>query len=203
MLSRVGCEYVRESPLHCLLRVTTLIEYRFAWRPIAAAMIAFVATSGAAHAQRAREACDAAASRDGYRIVRRDSAKTNGTTYELPLHVMRGTRAADVICRYDTKRGVAELPQWDERTGQPTRADHSDTIHRTPTMSREAFIARQECENSINSRPGFRVQRLGTPVERAARQWDVPLTVRQDDGTDQRATCRYNAATGTVSLRRR
>lgn len=173
------------------------------WRPIVVAMIGLLTLSAALHAQRPREACDAAAARDGYRIVRRDTAKMNGTTYELPLHVVHGAREANVICRYDTKRGIAELPRWDERTGQPARSDRADTAHRKTRISREAFIARQECENSINSRPGFRVQRLGTPVARGAGHWDVPLTVRQDDGTDQRATCRYNAARGTVSLRRR
>ena len=194
----------------CNVRMTGLLITRSdGWRLVAGAIVCLLTlfavpvANAQARAQRAREACDAAASRHGYRILRADTAKTQGTTYELPLHVMHGAGEADVICRYDTERGVAELPQWDERAGQPARTHRGNAGRRTTGMSREAFIARQECESFINSRPGFRVQRLGTPVARGAGRWDVPLTVRQDDGTDEHATCRYNAASGTVSLRRR
>ena len=190
---------------------------RFMSRPFAGAPIAFLFLYGAvAHAQspsesvpsavraqRAREACDAVASRYGYRIVQRDSAKASGTTYELPFHVAHGSGEADVTCRYDIRRGVAVLPAWDDRTGQPARPDAAGTKSGKPGMSRGAFIARQECENYINSRPGFRVQRTGTPIARDLGQWDVPLTARQDGHTDVRATCRYIQATGTVSLRPR
>lgn len=187
------------------------------WRPLAAATIASLfllgataqaqspseTTPSAVRAQRARDACDAVASRYGYHVVRRDSLRTKGGTYELPFHVTHGTAETDVTCRYDIKRGVAELPRWDAHTGQPVHSDGGDTGHRTNGMSRDAFIARQECENYINSRPGFRVQRIGTPVALALGQWDVPLTARQDGHTDVRAMCRYTRATGTVSLRPR
>ena len=194
-----------------------MTEYHFTWRPFAGATIAFLGLFGAvahaqlprqsvpsaARAQRAREACDAVASRYGYRIVRRDSAKTNGTMYEVPLHVAHGAAEADVICRYDIKAGSVALPAWDERTGQPARPDRGRTERTATGLPREAFVARQECENYINSRPGFRVQRVGTPVALGLGQWDVPLTARQDGHTDIHATCRYIRATGTVSLRPR
>ena len=190
---------------------------RNVWCALAIATLAFLALPdadvqaqaasasmpSAVRAQRAGEACDAVASRYGYRIVRRDSVRANGATYELPLHVTHGAGEADVICRYDTKRGVAELPKWDERTGQPARPDRGKTGGSPTGASRNAFIARQECENYINSRPGFRVQRVGTPVSRGMGQWDVPLTARQDGHSDVRATCRYIQATGTVTLRPR
>lgn len=157
----------------------------------------------AARAHRAREACAATAARYGYHVMQHDSARTRGTTYELPLHVTHGASEADVTCRYDIERGTAALPAWDERTGQPAHTDTAESARRESGKSRVAFIARQECQNYINSRPGFRVQRVGTPVDRGMGQWDVPLTARQDGHTDIRATCRYIRATGTVSLRPR
>ena len=180
---------------------------------VTAAGVALTLFATAAHAQaprrvdrtmlRAHAACDAAAARYGYRIMRRDAENVNGGIYQLPLHVTHGTTEADVTCRYDVKRGVADVPRWDDRAGHVADINSGRETRRTNEMSREQYEVQRACENSINSRPGYRLQQAGTPVAHGARQWDVPLTVQRDGGVDQQVTCRYNTANGKVTLRQR
>src|SRR2546423_1916209 len=73
--------------------------------------------------QRARDACDAVASRYGYRVMRRDQENVNAGTYQLPMHVQHGTTEADVTCNYDANRGVATLPPWDDGAGRVAGSD--------------------------------------------------------------------------------
>ena len=170
-------------------------------------------SSTSAHAQlprqgdpaltRARSACDAAASRYGYRVLRRDRENVNGSSYQLPFHVQHGTTEADVTCNYDSNRGIAVLPPWDDRSDRVGQITDARTRRATNAMTREQYEVQRACENSVNSRPGYQVRSAGTPVAHGTRQWDVPLTVVRDGGTSQRVTCRYNTANGKVSLRPR
>jgi hypothetical protein len=148
--------------------------------------------------QRARDACDAAASRYGYRVLRRDRENVNGNQYQLPLHVSHGTTEADLTCRYDVNAGTADLPPWDDRNARVSRVPAQ---RRRNALSDAQFEARQMCERSINSRRGYQVVNAGTPVAHGARQWDVPLTVRRAGREDQTVTCRYNTANNKVTLR--
>ena len=174
---------------------------------IGAALVAcFLASSRTAQAQlpsripqapqRARDACDAAASRYGYRVIRRNPETVNGSEYQLPMHVAHGTTEADVTCRYDTRRGVAELPEWNDR---PARVP----VRESERLSRMQLEAQQACQNAVNTRAGYQARRVGTPVQHGAKQWDVPVTVRRDGTETLRVTCRYNAASGKVTLRQR
>jgi len=156
-------------------------------------------TSTPSHAQvprrvggidQARSACDAAATRAGYRILRRDRENTNGAAYQLPMHVAHGASEADVTCTYDTRRGVATLPPWVEPGGSPRRYSRTSPER-----------AERLCENYLNDRRGYRVVQVGTPVPHGQRQWDVPVTVRRGGRGDQTVTCRYNSANGKLSVR--
>jgi hypothetical protein len=152
--------------------------------------------------QRAREACDAAASRYGYRVLRRDQENLNGSQYQLPMHVSHGSTEADVTCRYDTQRGVADLPQWDARANRVSSVYGDSRVPgRVNRLSEGQLEAQQECQNSINSRAGYHAVRLGTPVAHGARQWDVPVTVRRDGRSTMSVTCRFNTANRRVTLR--
>ena len=145
--------------------------------------------------QRARTACDAAAARNGYRVMRRDQENTNGNVYQLPMHVAHGASEGDVTCRYDVNRDVADLPRWDDREGRR---------HGRPrghALSDAQLQAQQECQNAVNGRPGYRTIQLGIPVAHGARQWDVPLTVQRDGRVNRKVTCRFNTANGKISLR--
>ena len=146
--------------------------------------------------RQARNACDAAAARYGYRIIQRNPASVSGNEYQLPMHVAHGTTEADVTCRYDTSRGVAELPAWNDRpAGVPERAAEQ--------LTRTQLEAQQACRNAIDTRAGYQTRRVGTPVQHGAKQWDVPVTVRRDGTENMRVTCRYNGANGKVTLRQR
>jgi hypothetical protein len=176
-------------------------------RSIGSALVAcLVLSSAAAKAQvpsripqtqqRAQNACDAAAARNGYRIIRRNPQTVNGSEYQLPLHVAHGATETDVTCRYDTQRGVAELPPWNDRPDRfPARTSER--------LSQTQLEAQQACQNAINTRAGYQARRVGTPVRHGAKQWDVPVTVRRDGTETMRVTCRYNGANGKVSLRGR
>ena len=155
--------------------------------------------------QRAWDACNAAASRYGYRVLRRDQESVNGSQYQLPMHVSHGTTETDVTCSYDSNRGVAVVPTWDDRNnnnGRHRDRDRDrDNQYNPNRLSNAQLQAQQECQTAINGRPGFRVAQLGIPVAHGARQWDVPLTVRRDNRQAQPVTCRYNTANGKVTLR--
>ena len=182
---------------------------KFLWRMVAvSATIAVSSTAVQAQpprqmspaVQRAREACDAAASRYGYHVMRRDQENVDGGQYQLPMHVQHGTTEADVTCRYDTNRGVAELPAWDDRAGRVGR-NPWDRDRGGNRLSEAQYQAEQACENSINSRAGYRVMQVGTPMAHGARNWDVPVTVQRDGRRNLTVSCRYNTANGKVSLR--
>lgn len=139
---------------------------------------------------RARQACDAAASRYGYHVMRRDQETANGSSYDLPLHVSHGSTEADVTCTYDSQRGVASIPAWDPRN------------NRAFERGQDIQQAQGLCENYVNNRKGYQVVQVGTPTRHGRDLYDVPVTVRR---SSRRATsvvtCRYNAASNKLSLR--
>ena len=170
---------------------------------IAAGLIATSATRVAAQPPRqqarivtqASQACDAAASRSGYQVLRRDRETVNGTSYNLPMHVSHAGTEADLTCRYDTQRGVAELPRWEDRmsNGNGRRFDRS-----TQGL---AQTAQTSCQSYVSSRRGYQVLQVGTPTRHGQNNWDVPVSVQRQGRRDQTVTCRYNAANNKVSLR--
>ena len=168
--------------------------------------------------QRAWDACNSAASRYGYRVIRRNQESVNGSQYSVPMHVQHGTTETDVTCSYDGNRGVAVVPQWDDRNNRVyserdrdndngDERNSEERHHRRGNrynnngLSNAQLQAQQECQTAVNGRPGFRVGQLGVPVAHGARQWDVPLTVSRDGRQEQSVTCRYNTANGKVTLR--
>ena len=95
-------------------------------------------------------------------------------------------------------------PVSSSRAQAPSQGAVKRPARKAPaTLTRAQVEAQQECKNSINSRPGYQVTRIGTPVLRAKHAWDVALTVRRDGEVDQRATCRFDSSTGRVTLRPR
>jgi hypothetical protein len=157
-----------------------------------------IVPSAAAHAQapldaqhlaRARDACNAIAVKEGYRVVRRDRERMNGASYELPFHVAHGTTETDLVCKYDDQRHVAALPAF-------------ETLHlaaaRTPVGSEG--VARR-CESFVNARKGYQVEKVGDVTARGQRLWDVALRVRRDGRNNVPVTCRFNEASGKFSLR--
>jgi hypothetical protein len=176
----------------------TLTQVTFA----AAGAALLLLTSTPSHAQvprrvggveQARSACDAAATRAGYRVMRRDRENINGTAYQLPMHVSHGSSEADVTCSYDTQRGIATLPPWVEPGNQQQRQQ------RYARTSPER--AERQCENYLNEQRAYRVVQVGTPVQHGQRQWDVPVTVRRGRRGDETVTCRYNTQNGKVAIR--
>lgn len=145
-----------------------------------------------------QRACDAAASRYGYRVLRRDQTSGTGTTYQLPMHVRHGSTEADVTCRYDSSRRVAEVQPWDARSGRVGRAWWER--EGASGLSEPQLRAEQACENSANTRRD-QVTQVGTPVAHGARNWDVPLTVQRNGRQNRTVTCRYNTANGKVTMR--
>jgi hypothetical protein len=138
---------------------------------------------------RARNACDAAAARAGYRVTRRDRENVNGTSYNLPMHVAYGTSEGDVTCRYDADRGRADIPRYDQRSGFGRRGDVA--YNQAQTL----------CQDYVNNRRGYRVIQVGTPVAHGRNLWDVPVTVQRNGRRESTVTCRYNAASNKLSLR--
>jgi hypothetical protein len=138
---------------------------------------------------RARNACDAAAQRAGYRVVRRDRENVNGRSYDLPLRVAYGTTEGDVTCRYDIDRGLANVPPYEG--GRAFGRRGSGAYNQAQTM----------CENFVNQRRGYRVVSVGTPVQHGRNLWDVPVTVQRNGRRQSTMTCRYNAASNKLSLR--
>jgi hypothetical protein len=90
-------------------------------------------------------------------------------------------------------------------SGHAQAASHrtTDTSKHAAPLTRTQFEAQQECKSSINSRPGFQAAWVGKPVRREKQAWDVPVTVRRDGEVNQRATCRFDASSGRVTLRPR
>jgi len=189
---------------------------------IAPAVIAcFVLAGSTAQAQpprqtgqygRARQACDDAASRAGYQVMRRDRENVNGSTYQLPMHVSHGATQTDVTCSYDMQRGVATVPPWVDRNGINNGINQgTNTGYGRGRNSPER--AQRLCENYVNGRRGYHVVQVGTPMQHGRRQWDVPVTVQrngrgdqnvrgdQNGRGDQNVTCRYNTANGKLSLK--
>jgi len=177
---------------------------------IAPAVIAcFVLASSTAQAQpprqtgqygRARQACDDAASRAGYQVMRRDRENVNGSTYQLPMHVSHGSTQTDVTCSYDMQRGVASVPPWVDRNGINNGINQGiNTANGRGRNSPER--AQRLCENYVNGRRGYHVVQVGTPLQHGQRQWDVPVTVQRNGRGEQNVTCRYNTANGKLSLK--
>jgi hypothetical protein len=137
---------------------------------------------------RARDACNGAAVRAGYVIMRRDRETLNGHMYVLPMHVRHGNDESDVTCRYDGVRGLVDLPGFArdrEAAGQ--------------VESREQR-AQRRCENFVNSTTGYRVQSVGDAM-RHGNLWDVSLTVRRHGRDGVPITCRYNPSSNRLTIR--
>lgn len=137
---------------------------------------------------RARQACDVAAARAGYRVMRRDRENVNGSSYELPMHVAHGSNESDITCSYDYQRGVATVPPWVAQQAIPGGR-----------YARSYERARRACENYVNSRRGWHAAQVGSPVEQG-RQLNIPVTVERH-GRQETVNCRYNTANGKVSIR--
>ncbi len=144
---------------------------------------------------RARNACDAAAAKAGYNILRRDRETQGTVTYAFPLHVRHGTEEADVTCTYDTRRGLANLSAL-----QAQRA--AARTEQRATRREETREARAErlCRDYVNAKAGYRVERVGDATQHGV-NWDVPLRVRRNGHTNVSVTCRYNSANSKLSLR--
>lgn len=140
---------------------------------------------------RARNACDAAAAKAGYNVLRRDNETNATTTITFPMHVRHGTQEADVTCTYDTHRGVANFSAFQARRAEQRAARRAET--------REAR-AQRLCRDYVNSKAGYRVERVGDPTQHGV-NWDVPLRVRRNGRTNVSLTCRYNSANSKLSLR--
>jgi hypothetical protein len=157
-------------------------------------------TSLGSRVERARAACDSASTAQSYGVMRRDSGAVHGNIYELRMQASKDSADArrraggEVTCRYDFMRGTVRISQPDER---------APSVVKAAKLTRAQLEAEQECKHSINSRPGYEVRRVGTPVADGAHAWVMSLTVRRDGEEDLRATCRYDASSGRVALRPR
>ena len=140
---------------------------------------------------RARDACNAVAAKEGYRIIRRDHETLSGVSYTLPFHVAHGTTETDVTCRYDDQRHLATLPTF-------------ETLHVTTThtvSSTGSTVASRRCVSLVNAKKGYTVERVGDVTARGRNLWDVALRVRRAGKGTVDMTCRYNGASGKYSLR--
>ena len=157
----------------------------------------------------AQQACDAAASRYGYQVMRRDRETANGNTYNLPMHVSHAGTEADVTCQYDPQRNVAMVPRWDDQNRRPGDYDRDDRGYRDrdnrgygqgqySSMDQQAETM---CQNYVSQRRGYQVVNVGAPNRHGRNQYDVPVTVRRNGRREMTVTCRYNAANDKLSLR--
>jgi len=137
---------------------------------------------------RARDACNAAAVRAGYVILRRDHESYARNTYTFPWHVRRGNDESDVTCRYDGVRGLVDLPDFGR---QRTEAGSLETQDQR---------AQRRCETFVNSTAGYRVQNVGAAT-RHGNLWDVSMTVRRHGRDDVPITCRYNPSSNKLTIR--
>lgn len=138
---------------------------------------------------RARDACNAAAARAGYVILRRDRESQNGSTFVFPWHVRRGSDQVDVVCRYDGARGLVDLPGFERSGTAAGRLESQDQR------------AQRRCEDFVNSAPGYRVLTVG-PALRHGTLWDVPMTVRNRGRDGVAITCRFNPYSNRLSIKR-
>ena len=158
---------------------------------------------------RAQQACDAAASRYGYQVMRRDRENVNGNTYNLPMHVSHAGNEADVTCRYDSQRNIAMVPRWDDQNRRPGDYDRGDRDRddrgRLNQGNGEYAGMDQQaasmCQNYVSQRRGYQVVSVGAAIQHGRKQFDVPVTVRRNGRRETTVTCRYNAANNRVSLR--
>lgn len=178
----------------------------------------------------AQQACDAAASRNGYQVMRRDRETMNGNTYNLPMHVSHAGTEADVTCQYDPQRNVAMVPRWDDQNRRPGGYDRDDRghgdrddrghgdrddrgyadrdrDHRGGQYSSNGQYSSMDqqvetmCQNYISQSRGYQILNVGTPTRHGRNQYDVPVTVRRNGRREMTMTCRYNAASNKLSLR--
>lgn len=138
---------------------------------------------------RARDACNAVAAKEGYRVIRRDHETLSGVSYTLPYHVAHGTTETDISCHYDDQRHLATLPAFETL--------HLAAAH-TATGSE---LASRRCASFVNAKKGYHVERVGDVTSRGRNLWDVALSVRRAGRGTVDMTCRFNAASGKYSLR--
>lgn len=138
--------------------------------------------------RRARDACNAAAVRAGYVILRRDHESYARNTYVFPWHVRRGNDESDVVCRYDGARRLVDLPAFGR---ERTEAGSLETREQR---------AQRRCETFVNSTDGYRVQNLGA-VTRHGSWFDVSMTVRRRGRDGIPITCRYNPSSNKLTIR--
>lgn len=158
---------------------------------------------------RAQQACDAAASRYGYQVMRRDRENVNGNTYNVPMRVNHGGTQADVTCQYDSQRNIAMVPRWDDQNRRPGDYDRGDRDRddrgRLNQGNGEYAGMDQQaasmCQNYVSQRRGYQVVSVGAAIQHGRKQFDVPVTVRRNGRRETTVTCRYNAANNRVSLR--
>ena len=138
--------------------------------------------------RRARDACNSAAVRAGYVILRRDHESYDRNMYVVPWHVRRGNDESDVTCRYDRVRGLVDLP------------DFGRTRTEAGSLETREQRAQRRCENFVNSTSGYRVQNVGA-VNRHGSWWDVSMTVRRHGRDGIPITCRYNPSSNKLTIR--
>jgi hypothetical protein len=194
-MSRAGTSYSYRRPIGASVASLVLV---LAFAPESG--YAQASTSLGSRVQRARAACDSAATTQRYAVVRHDSGAVRENIYELRMRVSHDSADAkapaggEVTCRYNFARGTARISSPDERAPDSTKP---------AKLTRAQVEAEQECKHSINSRPGYEVRRVGTPVADGPHAWVMSLTVRRDGEENVRATCRYDASSGRVALRPR
>lgn len=138
--------------------------------------------------RRARDACNSAAVRAGYVILRRDHESYDRNMYVFPWHVRRGNDESDVTCRYDRVRGLVDLP------------DFGRTRTEAGSIETREQRAQRRCETFVNSTSGYRVQNVGD-VNRHGSWWDVSMTVRRHGRDGIPITCRYNPFSNKLTIR--
>jgi len=152
----------------------------------------------------AQQACDAAASRYGYQVMRRDRESVNGNTYNMPMHVSHAGTEADVTCQYDPQRNVAMVPRWDDQNRRPGDYDRDDRGRLNQGNGEYSGMDQQAasmCQNYVSQRRGYQVVSVGNATRHGRNQYDVPITVRRNGRRESTVTCRYNAASNRLSLR--
>jgi len=139
---------------------------------------------------RARDACNAAAQRAGFVILRRDRESLSGSMYSFPLRVRHGNAEMTVVCRFDGTRGLVDLPGFGGRSGSAAGV-----------LESQGQRAQRRCEDFVNSAPGYRVLRVG-PATRQGNLWDVSLAVRRQGRDGVLITCRFNPYSNRLTIRR-
>ena len=159
---------------------------------------------GSYNPRAAQQACDAAASRYGYQVMRRDRENVNGNTYNLPMHVSHAGTEADVTCRYDAQRNIAMVPRWDDQNRRPGEYDRDDRGRLSQSNGQYSGMDQQAasmCQNYVAQRRGYEVVSVGAAMRHGRNQYDVPVIVRRNGRRESTVTCRYNASSNKLSLR--